>query len=207
MQTGLDGLWGLLEDAFRRGLGLVLVEPPAGFGAECGGGGASDGAWIGQGAEGEVHLTEEAKVLPTAGWRGGADHLGRGNAGLAEPLPQGAGLAAARPGVGVEAEELDALRVPQGLAGQLGQGVVEEEEHGQAAEVAERAAVHLPDAVVMEEKAVQVDQTTKHVLWEGSDAVAMQEQLAQVDEVRKDVILEEVEVIFLKEKRKRKVYY
>ena len=52
------------------------MEPPAGFGAEGGGGGASDGARVGQGAEGEVHLPEEAEVLATAGRRGGADDLG-----------------------------------------------------------------------------------------------------------------------------------
>lgn len=179
------------------------MEPPAGFGAEGGGGGASDGARIGQGAEGEVHLPKEAKILAAAGGRGGADHLGWRDAGLTEPLPQGTGLAAAGPGVGIETEELDALGVPQGLAGQLSQGVVEEEEHGQAAEVTEGAAVYLPDAVVVKQKAVKVDQATEHVLWEGADSVAMQEKLAQVDEVRKDVVLQEVEIILLKKKRNK----
>lgn len=151
------------------------MEPPAGLGAEGGGGGASDGAWVGQGAEGEVHLTKEAKVLAAAGGRGSADHLGWRDTCLTEPLPQGAGLTATGPGVGVEPQELNALGVPQGLAGQLSQRVIEEEEHGQAAKVTEGAAVHLPDAVVMEEKAVEVDQAAEHILWEGADPVAMQE--------------------------------
>jgi len=93
------------------------VEPPAGFGAKGGGGGTSDGAGIGKGAGGEVHLTKKAEVLVAAGSRGCADNLGRRDAGLTEPLPQAASLAAAGPGVGVEAEELDPLGVPQGLAG------------------------------------------------------------------------------------------
>lgn len=68
--------------------------------------------------------------------------------------------------------------VPQSLAGQLSQGVVEKKEHGEAAEVAKGAAVHLPDAVVMQEKAVKVDQATEHILGESADAIAVQEQLA-----------------------------
>lgn len=140
------------------------MDPPAGFGAEGGGGGAPNGAGVGQGAEGEVHLTKEAQVLAAAGGGGGADHIGGRNAGLAEPLPQGTSLTATGPGVGVEAEELDALCVPQGLTGQLGQGVVEQEEHGETAQVTEGAAVHLPDAVVVEQEAVQVDEAAEYVL-------------------------------------------
>ena len=140
------------------------MEPPAGFGAERGGGGAADGTWVGQGAESKVHLTEEAEVLAPAGGGRGTNDLGGGDAGLAEPLPQGSGLTATRPRVGVEAEELDTLRVPQSLARQLGQGVVEEKEHGETAKVAEGAAVHLSDAVVVQEKAVEVDQPSEHVL-------------------------------------------
>lgn len=181
------------------------MEPPAGFGAEGGSGGASNGAWVRQGAEGEVHLTEEAEVLATASGRWGTHHLWWRDTGLTEPLPQGAGLTPAGPGVGIEAEELDSLRVPQGLTGQFSQGVVEEEEHGEAAEVPKGSAVHLPDAVVMEEKAVKIDQATEHVLWEGADTVAMQEKLAQVDEVRKDVVLQEVKIILLRKKRKNRM--
>lgn len=179
------------------------MEPPAGFGAEGGGGGAGDGTWVGQGAEGKVHLAEEAEVLAPAGGGRGTDHLRGGDAGLAEPLPQGPGLTATGPGVGVEAEELDTLRVPQSLAGQLGQGVVEEKEHGEAAQVAEGAAVHLSDSVVVQEEAVEVDQASEHVLRERADAVAMQEKLAQVDEVREDVVLQEVEVILLDRTKSR----
>lgn len=87
------------------------------------------------------------------GW-GGAHELRGGDAGLAEPLPEGASLTAAGPGVTVEAEELDALGVPHGLAWQLGQGVVEQVKDGQAAQVTESPAVDLPDAVVVEKKAV-----------------------------------------------------
>lgn len=178
------------------------MEPPAGLGAEGGGGGAGNGARVRQRAEGEVHLTKEAEILATTGGRGGADDFRWGDTGLTEPLPQGTGLTATRPGVGIEAEELDALGVPQSLAGQLSQSVIEEEEHCQAAKVTEGPAVHLSDAVVVEEKAIEVDQAAEHVLWKGTDTVAMQEQLTQVDEVRKDVILQEVKIILLQIREK-----
>lgn len=178
------------------------MEPPAGFCAEGGGCGASNGAWVRQGAEGKVHLTKEAKILSATSWRGGANDLWRRDTSLPEPLPQGTGLTAAWPGVSVKTEEFNALGVPQCLAGELSQRVVEEEEHGQAAEVTKGATVHLPDAVVMEQETIKVNQATKHVLWEGANAVAMQKQLAQVDEVRKDVILQEMEIILLQQRSK-----
>lgn len=142
----------------------MLGVPPARLGAEGGGGASSQRAGVGHGAEGKVQLPEEAEVLASALRGRHAHELGGGEASLAEPLPQAAGLAAARPGVAVEAEELDALDVPHGLAGQLGQGVVEQVKDGEATQVAERFAVDLPDAVVMHEQAVQVDQASEHVL-------------------------------------------
>lgn len=161
----------------------MLGEPPACLGAEGGRGGSSQRAGVRHGAEGEVHLPEEPEVLATAlGW-GGAHKLGGGNAGLAEPLPQGAGLTAAGPGVTIQAEELDALDVLHGLAWQLGQGVVEQVKDGQAAQVAESTAVDLPDAVVMDEEAVQVDQASEHVLRESADSVSMQEEMSEVYQI------------------------
>lgn len=77
--------------------------------------------------------------------------------GLTEPLPYGARLTAAGPGVSVEPQEFNALQVPQRLTGQLSHGVVEQEQHGQTAQVPEGAAVHLADTVVMEKQPVQVD--------------------------------------------------
>lgn len=161
----------------------MLGEPPAGLGAEGGRGGAGQGAGVRQRAEGEVQLSQEPEVLAATLGGGGAHDLRGGDAGLAEPLPEGAGLAAAGPGIAVEAEELDVLHILHGLARQLGQGVVEEVEDGQAAQIAESPAVDLLDAVLVEEEAVQVDQASEHVLGEGADAVPMQEQVCQVDQV------------------------
>lgn len=161
----------------------MLGEPPAGLGAEGGRGGSSQRARVGQRAEGEVQLPEESQVLAAAlGW-GGAHELRGGDAGLAEPLPEGAGLTAAGPGVTIEAEELDALGVFHGLAWQLGQGVVEQVKDGQAAQVTESPTVDLPDAVVVDKEAVQVDQASEHILREGTDAVPMQEEMGEVDQI------------------------
>lgn len=161
----------------------MLGEPPAGLGAEGGRGASRQRAGVRHRAEGEVQLPEESEVLAaTLGW-GGAHELGGGDAGLAEPLPEGTGLAATGPGVAVEAEELDALGVFHGLAGQLSQGVVEQVKDSQAAQVAESPAVDLPDAVVVDQEAVQVDQASEHVLREGTDAVSMQEEVGEVDQI------------------------
>lgn len=103
----------------------MLGIPPACLGAKGGGGASSQRAGVRHGAEGKVQLSEEAEVLASALRGRHAHELGGGEASLAEPLPQAVGLAAARPGVAVEAEELDALDVPHGLAGELGQRVVE----------------------------------------------------------------------------------
>lgn len=161
----------------------MLGEPPAGLGAEAGCCGASQGAWVRHRAEGEIHLTEESEVLAaTLGW-GGAHDLRGGDAGFAEPLPEGTGLTAAGPGVAVEAQELNALSVLHGLAWQLRQGVVEKVKDCQTTQIAERPTVHLSDAVVVEKQAVQVDQASEHILREGTDAVPMQEKMGQVDQI------------------------
>lgn len=153
----------------------MLGEPPARLGAEGGGCGSGHGAGVRHGAEGEIHLTQESEVLATAlGWGGAHDFWG-GDAGFAEPLPEGTGLTAAGPGVAVEAQELDTLGVLHGLAWQLGQRVVEKVKDRQATQIAESPTVHLPDAVVMEKEAVQVDQASEHILREGTDSVPMQE--------------------------------
>lgn len=154
---GLATFWAPLVGRLGWGGGLVFGVPPACLGAEGGGGASSQRAGVGHGAEGKVQLSEEAKVLASALSGRHARELGGGEASLAEPLPQAAGLAATRPGVVVEAQELDALDVPHGLAGELGQGVVEQVEDGQATQVAECFAVDLPDSVVVDEQAVQVD--------------------------------------------------
>lgn len=142
----------------------MLGVPPARLGAEGGGGASSQRAGVGHGAESKVQLPEEPEVLASALGGRHAHELGGGEASLTEPLPEAAGLAAAGPGVAVEAEELDALDVPHGLAGELGQGVVEQVENGEATQVAESLAVDLPDTVVVDEQAVQVDQASEHIL-------------------------------------------
>ena len=161
----------------------MLGEPPAGLGAEGGCGASSKRAGVRQRAEGEVQLPEKAEVLAATLGRGGAHEVRGGDAGLAEPLPERAGLAAAGPGVAIEAEELDALGVFHGLAGQLGQGVVEQVEDGQTTQVTESPAVDLPDAVVVDQESVQVDQASEHILREGADAVSMQEEVSEVDQI------------------------
>lgn len=161
----------------------MLGVPPARLGAEGCGGASSQRAGVGYGAEGKVQLSEEAEVLASTVRGRHAHEIGGGKTGVAEPLPQAPGLAAARPGIAVEPEELDALDVPHGLAGELGQGVVEQVEDGEATQVAESFAVDLPDAVVVDEQAVQVDETTEHVLRERTDAVSVQEEVREVDQV------------------------
>lgn len=161
----------------------MLGEPPTGLGAEGGRGASSHGAGVRQRAEGKVQLTQESEVLAATLAGGAAHDLGGGDASFAEPLPEGAGLAAAGPGVAVEAEELDVLHVFHGLARQLGQGVVEEVKDGQPAQIAEGPAVDLSDAVLVEEEAVQVDQASEHVLGEGADAISVQEKMGEVDQI------------------------
>lgn len=191
------GLGVLLEDALGGADGLMLGEPPAGLGAEGGGGGAGERAGVGKGAQGEVHLPQEAQVLSATGSGGSAQHVGAGYTGATEELPQGTSLAAACPGVVVQAQELDGVDVAHGLTGQLCQRVVEEKEHGQPAQVAESAAVDLTDPVVVQQQPIEVHQTTEHVLGQGADAVSVNEELAEVDQVGKKIILDEVELVLL----------
>lgn len=191
------GLGTLFKDALGSADGLVLGEPPAGLGAEGGGGGASEGAGVGKWAQSEVHLPQEAQVLSTTRSWGSAHNLGAGHTGTSEELPQGTSLTAARPGVVVQPQELDGGDVTHGLTGQLCQGVVEEKEHGQPAQVAESAAIDLTDSVVVHQQTIEVHQATEHILGQSADAVAMQEELAEVDQVGEEIILDEVELIFL----------
>lgn len=98
---GLDSLWILLIQRFGWRGWLILGEPPTGFGAEGGGGGSSQGAGVRHRAEGEVQLPEESEVLATTlGWRG-ANQVWWGDAGFAEPLPQGTGFTTAGPWVAI----------------------------------------------------------------------------------------------------------
>ncbi len=191
------GLGGLLKDALGSADRLVLGEPPAGLGAEGGGGGAREGAGVRKWAQGEVHLPQEAQVLSTTRSWGGAQNLGAGQTGTSEELPQGTSLAAASPGVVVQPQELDGGDVTHGLTGQLCQGVVEKEEHGQPAQVAESAAIDLTDPVVVQQQTVEVDQAMEHVLGQSADAVAVQEELAEVDQVSEEIVLDEVELVLL----------
>lgn len=161
----------------------MLGEPPAGFGAEGGCGGSSQGSRVRQRAESKVQFPEESEILATTLRWGRAHELRRGDAGFAEPLPEGTGLAAAGPGITIEAEELDTLGIFHGLAWQLSQGVVKKIKDGQAAKVTKSPTVDLPDAVVMDKEAVQVDQASEHILREGTDTVSMQEEMCEVDQI------------------------
>lgn len=161
----------------------MLGEPPAGLGAEGGCGASSQRAGVWQRTQGKVQLPEKSEVLATTwGW-GGAYELGGGNAGLAEPLPEGTGLTAAGPGITIETEELDALGIFHGLTRQFGQGVIEQVEDGQATQVTESSAIDLPDAVVMDKEAVQIDQASEHILREGTDTVSVQKEMGEVDQI------------------------
>lgn len=161
----------------------MLGEPPAGLGAEGGCGASRQRAGVRQRTQGKVQLPEKSEVLAaTWGW-GGAYELRGGNAGLAEPLPEGASLTAAGPGVTIETEELDALGIFHCLARQLRQGVIEQVEDGQATQVTESSAIDLPDAVVMDKETVQVDQASEHILREGTDTVSVQKEMGEVDQI------------------------
>ena len=155
----------------------MLGEPPAGLGAEGGCCASSQWAWVRHRAESKVHFPQESEVLATTrGW-GGAHELGRGDAGFAEPLPEGTSLTATGPGIPIEAEKLDALSIFHGLTGQFSQGIVEKIKDGQAAQVAESPTIDLSDAVVMDKEAVQIDETSEHIFREGADTISMQEQM------------------------------
>lgn len=95
----------------------MLGEPPAGLGAEGSGGGSSQGARVWQGAQGKVHLTQEAKVQATAGSRRGTEQLRTGDPVGPEELPEWASLTATGPGIVVEPQELDGLHITHCLAG------------------------------------------------------------------------------------------
>lgn len=181
----------------------MLGEPPAGFGAVGGRGASSQWAGIRHRAEGKVQLPQKSEVL-TAPWGWwGAYQLRGGDAGLSEPLPQGTRLAAAGPGVAIEAKELDGLDVPHGLALELGYGVVEQVKNGQASQVTESPTVDLPNAVVMEKKSVQVDQASEHILRQCTDTVSMQEEMSEVDQIWEQVILQKVELVLLDKVKKK----
>lgn len=161
----------------------MLGEPPAGLGAEGGCGASSQRARVRQRTQGKVQLPEKSEVLAATWGRGGAYEIRGGNAGLAEPLPEGASLTAAGPGITIETEELDALGVFHCLTRQLGQGVIEQVEDGQATQVTESSPIDLPDAVVMDKEAVQVDQASEHILREGTDTVSVQKEMGEVDQI------------------------
>lgn len=137
----------------------------------------------------EVGLAERAQVAaPALGWRG-ARHVGAGHARALEPGPKRPRAAVARPGVGVEPQELERRQVGQRLAGQRGQAVVEQVEDGEAAEAAEGRAVHALQPVPVQQQPVQAAQAAEHVLREQPQAVPVQEEVAQVGQVREQVIL------------------
>lgn len=73
----------------------------------------------------EVGLAEGAQVAALALRGGGAGHVGAGHARALEPGPERPRAAVARPGVGVEPQELERGQVGQRLAGQRSQAVVE----------------------------------------------------------------------------------
>ena len=127
-------------------------------------------------------------AAPALGWRG-ARHVGAGHARALEPGPKRPRAAVARPGVGVEPQELERRQVGQRLAGQRGQAVVEQVEDGEAAEAAEGRAVHALQPVPVQQQPVQAAQAAEHVLREQPQAVPVQEEVAQVGQVREQVIL------------------
>lgn len=137
----------------------------------------------------EVGLAERAQV-PALALRGaGARHVGAGHARALEPGPERPRAAVARPGVGVEPQELERRQVGQRLAGQRGQAVVEQVEDGEAAEAAEGRAVHALQPVPVQQQPVQAAQAAEHVLRQQPQAVPVQEEVAQVGQVREQVIL------------------
>lgn len=194
---GFHGFWALLKDTLGGADRLVLGEPPAGLGAEGSGGGSSQRARVWQGAQGKVHLTQEAEVQATAGSRSGTEELRAGDPVGPEEIPELTSLTATGPGIVVETQELNGFHITHCLARQLSQWVVEKEEHGKTTQVAEGAAVDLTNTIVVQEQAVQVDQATKHILRQRADTVAMQEELAEIDKISEQVILEEVELVLL----------
>lgn len=99
----------------------MFGEPPAGLGAEGSGGGSSQGARVWQGAQGKVHLTQEAEVQATAGCRRGTEKLRTGDSVGSEELPEWTSLTTTGPGIVVEPQELDGLHITHCLAGQLSQ--------------------------------------------------------------------------------------
>lgn len=139
----------------------------------------------------EVGLAQRAQVPALAlGW-GGAGHVGAGHPRTLEPSPERPSAAVARPGVGVEPQELERRQVGQRLSRQRGQAVVEQVEDGEAAEAAEGRAVHALQPVPVQQQPVQVAQAAEHVLREQPQAVPVQEEVAQVSQVREQVILRE----------------
>lgn len=137
----------------------------------------------------EVGLPERAQVPALALRGGGAGHVGAGHARALEPGPERPRAAVARPGVGVEPQELERRQVGQRLAGQRSQAVVEQVEDGEAAEAAEGRAVHALQPVSVEQQPVQAAQAAEHVLSQQPQAVPVQEEVAQVGQVREQVIL------------------
>lgn len=137
----------------------------------------------------EVGFAEGAQVAALALRGGGAGHVGAGHARALEPGPERPRAAVARPGVGVEPQELERRQVGQRLAGQRSQAVVEQVEDGEAAEAAEGRAVHALQPVPVQQQPVQAAQAAEHVLREQPQAVPVEEEMAQVGQVREQVIL------------------
>lgn len=137
----------------------------------------------------EVGLAEGAQVAALALRGRGARHVGAGHARALEPGPERPRAAVARPGVGVEPQELQRRQVSERLARQRGQAVVEQVEDGEAAEAAEGRAVHALQPVPVQQQPVQTAQAAEHVLREQPQAVPVEEEVAQVGQVREQVIL------------------